>query len=262
MVVYPLLAILGAGFVPPTTLHRSSHPPTSAITVHRPLQSAAVARTKGAYAVFFQRDLTFDRLDDEELAMAHIYRLAEAVCSYTKEDWDMWNAALPPPLLLDKKASKKIGGVVIHYLGWGGQGREGSLEIECVDQLGPQAQLEPLLSWDRKRPRNKRIVFTTVGSRRKIVEEMLFKLVLEEIRRGGLRGKASLSIPQIYPRSTDEALFALRVENRRLRKQLQEFDEALSRVDDAEPAWSGEGEVRPTMASAGAMTRDPSHGTN
>ena len=106
MVVYPLLAILGAGFVPPTTLHRSSHPPTSAITVHRPLQSAAVhARTKGAYAVFFQRDLTFDRLDDEELAMAHVYRLAEAVCSYTKEDWDMWNAALPPPLLLDKNAS-------------------------------------------------------------------------------------------------------------------------------------------------------------
>ena len=93
--------------------------------------------------------MVFKKLD-EERAMSSVYRVAEFVCSCTKEEWDILDAP-PHRLLLDAKASEKIGGVVIHFGSRGGEGRDGRLEIECV--AGG-------FSWERKKPRIKRIVFT------------------------------------------------------------------------------------------------------
>lgn len=189
-----LLVVIGAAFSPNAAVHHA-----------RPLQTRARGQQPAPSMVFYQRDMTFSSISDPRLCISEVYRLAEQVCSWTAEEWDTLNAA-PFKLILDPEASKKIGGVVVHFVGWGGQGRDGRLEIELVAE---------------KRPRTRRLVWTSVGSRRVIAEDTLFKLVLEEVRRGSLRSSCKLALLSMYPRSTEAALGAMDIENQRLRKQLK-----------------------------------------
>ena len=168
---------------------------------------------------FYQRDMTFSEVNNVTFCLNRIYRIAEEVCAWTGDDWTMLKAE-PHKLVLDRVASRRIGGVVIDFMGWGGQGRDGRLEIEFVSA---SFAFEGTRDGEGKRPRTTKLVWTTVGSRRVIAEDLLFKLVLHDIRRGALGKHCSLILPKLYPRSVDAAYTALSIENRRLRRQLEEL---------------------------------------
>ena len=141
--------------------------------------------------------------------MSTVRRLSEEVCSWTAEDWELFDAP-PARLKLDAKASDAKGGVEIEFSGWGGQGRDGGIEIVIDDSPTILA------------PNRKRLVFTTIGSRRAAAEDVIFKLVLDELRIGVLKDVCLLA-PGFYPPSVRTARLAFAVENRRLRKQLREL---------------------------------------
>lgn len=225
----PLLLVVGAAFVPPTAVRpptrHCTRAPLSADAVHRPTAGRSHCRALPTQMRFYQRDITFSSLQDERFAMTQVYRLAVRVCSWTADEWALFKAP-PHKLELDEKASKKIRGVVIHFIGWGGQGRDGKLEIELEDCRG--------FSFEGKGPTTKRLVWTTSGSRRVIAEDALFKLVLEDVRRGSLSNMATLAFPKIYPRSMEATLYAIQIENGRLRRRLLELGEDLT---EPKPPW-------------------------
>lgn len=158
---------------------------------------------------FHQRTMLFSSLSNEGLVISKVRQIAEKVCSWNEEDWSLFDAPWSR-MKVDTKASDAQGGVAIEFAGWGGQGRDGGLEIDVVDEAH-------LLV-----PTGKRLVWTTTGSRREIAEDVLFKLVLEEVRVGGLSKVCSLAL-DLHPQSSETARRALVLENRRLRKELQEL---------------------------------------
>ena len=193
------LLVLSAALAP-------SLPPRAAVRAAS--SGPAGERAPPATMVFHQRSIALASLKDRELLISKVRLIAEEVCAWTAEDWKLYDAP-PARLKIDHKASRNARSVVIEYAGWGGQGRDGALGIEVEDQtnaIGMHSQ---------------RLVWTTTGSRREDAEEILFRLVLEEVRRGELSKVCTLS-PSMFPlpRSSRAALLAVVIENRRLRKQL------------------------------------------
>jgi len=84
-------------------------------------------------------------------------------------------------------------------------------------------------------PEGKELVWTSMGSRREGHEDVLFRLILEEARKGGLSRSAELVMPWLYPPSAECARAAVMVsrsraaadeaavENQRLRDELQQM---------------------------------------
>ena len=184
----------------------------SALTHRRAVRAAGgpgCTRSAAPSMVFSQRTIDFSYLRDEGFCMFAIQRIAEAVCQWDAEDWAAFNAP-PARLKLDARASQNFRAVVIEFAGWGGQGRDGGLEIQFVDKLR-----NPFLPAASAR----QLVFTTSGSRRLEAENVLYELVLEEMRKGSLSTECRIA-PGLYPHSTSTALIAANVQNRRLRREL------------------------------------------
>jgi len=139
--------------------------------------------------------------------MSLVRQIAEDVCSWTPEEWEFFNA--PPAILkFDQQVSDQIRGVVLEFIGWGGQGVDGSLFIELEN--------------DPRIFGAKRLAFTTLGSRRDVAEDVLYRLVLQEVRKGVLSSTCRLA-PGFYPRSSETALNTIMIHNRRLRSQVEQL---------------------------------------
>ena len=98
------------------------------------------------------------------------------------------------------------------------QGRDGGIEIEFVRQRTLLPPVRGPYSFTDK----KQLVWTFVGSRREEAENVLFALVLEEMRTGNLRGVCRLA-PGFYPATTKPALLAITIQNRKLRRELEQM---------------------------------------
>lgn len=167
---------------------------------------------------FRQRAISFSSMKDEALCISQVRKIAEAVCSWSAAEWELFDAPACK-LKYDAKASEEIGGAKIEFIGWGGQGVDGSLGITMEAAKG----MLPVDDSDRRQ-----LVWTTVGSRRLEAEDVLKRLVLEEVRTGPLQRVCTLA-PGFYPQSKDTALKAAIAQCRLLRKELRELRE---RQDD------------------------------
>jgi len=65
-------------------------------------------------------------------------------------------------------------------------------------------------------------MWTFSGARREVAENVLFALVLEEMRTGNLRGVCRLA-PGFYPATMKPTLLAVTIQNRKLRRELQQM---------------------------------------
>mmetsp|Transcript_5173 Transcript_5173/g.15146 ORF Transcript_5173/g.15146 Transcript_5173/m.15146 type:complete len:204 (+) Transcript_5173:60-671(+) len=164
-----------------------------------------------------QRHITFSSITDDAEAISKLRQIAEEISTWSGEDWAMFNAPAVK-LRLDTQGSDRYGAVVLEFLTWGGS-REGALGIEL------EACPTPLNKG------RKRLLWTTKGSRRETVENVLFKLFLEEVRSGSLSSVCRLKATSFLPASSDAAFTGLMIQNRRLREELREM-----KTRDAAPA--------------------------
>jgi len=172
----------------------------------------AVARVSSSPTMrFHQREMAFTTILDEQMCIAKTRQIAEEMCSWTDDDWAFFNARPGCNLRIDAKTSDETQGVVLEFATWGGS-RDGALNIVVAPNPSRWAL------------GGKRLVWTTVGSRRFEVEDVLFKLVLEEVRTGELSRSCTL-VPNFYPQSWEVARAALLVQNRRYRSQLLAYQD-------------------------------------
>jgi len=165
-----LTTVLGASSFAPSMRHPLVWPDDKSTGSNYP--SARVASSP--IMRYHRHEVSFSLVTDREFCTFKIREIAKAICSWTAEDWAYIN--VPPAIMkLDASASEQIGGVVVDFVGWGGQGRDGSLSI--VLEAKPSAFSAY----------NMQLVWTTMGSRREEAENLIYKLVLEEVRVGALR---------------------------------------------------------------------------
>lgn len=164
---------------------------------------------------YHEKEMVFSAISDEQYCIEQVRLVAREVCKWNGDDWALYDA---PKMRLNYLSweSERLGGVVIEYAGWGGQGQDGTLTVQMAAKTDLLGRSE------------KRLLWSISGARREKAEDMLFKLVLDEIRRGSLKDVCRLAFPQLYPSSWEASHVALQIENRYLRRQVEELQQAAA----------------------------------